>query len=65
MSGEPKSKHTLIQNVQKINIKNKFFLPESQATLKVKRREITPDMKGAIPSSTPALYAKVFYCFKK
>ena len=66
MCREPKSKHALIQKRSGIKYKKtSFFLTESKERRQnFKRTEITPYTKGAFRPQRPALYAKVFYCFK-
>ena len=53
MCGEPKSKHALIQIVQKLNKKTSFLTESKQRHLNLKLTEITSYMKGAASSSTP------------
>ena len=66
MCVEPRSKHTLIRKRPEIKQKKTSFSNESKERHQyLKRTEITPYMKGAFPPQCPALYAKVFYCFKK
>ena len=65
MCGEPRSKNALIQKRPEIKLKKPVFLNESKEQhWNLKRTKITSYMKGAFPPQRPALYAKVYYCFK-
>ena len=65
MCREPKSKHALIQKIQKLNIKNKFFLTESKERHQnSKRTEISVYERGFSLLKAPLFTLKFFIVLK-
>ena len=52
-------------NVLNKKTKQVFSTESKEQHQNLKQTEIIPHMKGTVPPKRPALYAKVFYCFKK